>query len=404
MGEKTKYLFLTGLFPKETEDEIFRDSFKSVQSAANVLQWNITDGFDKNLEEPIKILNSLYIGSWPKRYKKLFIPTYSFKHCENADDLNVGFCNLAGYRIFSKGRTLNREVKKWIKSTPEKKVIIAYAMTDVMINALYKAKKIDKDIKTCLIVPDLPQFMNTGVARSKAYNFLKAIDMKSQKTKIPHIDSFVFLTEQMNDKIKAKKYAVVEGIAGDKYSEADFDKKLKKAILYTGSLNSKYGIINLVDAFMKIDDPEYRLILCGSGDAVSYIKEAQKKDKRIDYRGMLPHKEVLELQTSATVLVNPRQNNEEYTKYSFPSKTMEYMLSGTPVVMYKLDGIPDEYDKYLSYVCDDSPESLKDALMRVCEMSEKEIKEIGQRSRKFVLENKNSAIQVKKILDMLSDN
>ena len=38
--------------------------------------------------------------------------------------------------------------------------------------------------------------------------------------------------------------------------------------------------------------------------------------------------------------VNPRQNNEEFTKYSFPSKTMEYLASGVPVVAYKLDGIP----------------------------------------------------------------
>mgnify|MGYP003303651866 CR=1 FL=1 len=43
------------------------------------------------------------------------------------------------------------------------------------------------------------------------------------------------------------------------------------------------------------------------------------------FTGKIDRSQVLALQRSATVLVNPRRNNEEYTKYSFPSKTMEYL-------------------------------------------------------------------------------
>lgn len=129
--------------------------------------------------------------------------------------------------------------------------------------------------------------------------------------------------------------------------------------------------------------------------------KAVKDDSRISFLGQLPRNEVIKWQKKATVLVNPRQNNEEFTKYSFPSKTMEYLSSGIPVVAYKLDGIPDEYDQYIQYVADDSIESLKKKLVEVCEMTREERQELGNIGRNFVLMKKNSTIQVRKIREMI---
>ena len=159
--------------------------------------------------------------------------------------------------------------------------------------------------------------------------------------------------------------------------------------------------MNLVNAFSQIEDPDYRLVICGIGDSEQAIKDAVKDDSRISFLGQLPRNEVIEWQKKATVLVNPRQNNEEFTKYSFPSKTMEYLSSGIPVVAYKLDGIPDEYDQYIQYVADDSIESLKKKLVEVCEMTREERQELGNIGRNFVLMKKNSTIQVRKICEMI---
>ena len=99
-----------------------------------------------------------------------------------------------------------------------------------------------------------------------------------------------------------------------------------------GGLTKKYGVIELLNAFERLQDENCRLVICGSGDAENDIIEASNRDRRIIFKGLLPRKEVLSLQKSSTILVNQRSNNEEYTKYSFPSKIMEYLSSGTPVV------------------------------------------------------------------------
>ena len=42
---------------------------------------------------------------------------------------------------------------------------------------------------------------------------------------------------------------------------------------------------------------------------------------------LMNHPKIVKEEKKSTLLVNPRFTNEEYTKYSFPSKNMEYMAS-----------------------------------------------------------------------------
>ena len=78
------------------------------------------------------------------------------------------------------------------------------------------------------------------------------------------VDGLVLLTKQMADYLKINKpYCVVEGIASETESiELGIDSQ-EKIILYSGTLHQKFGVMNLVKAFEKIEDPNYRLIICG---------------------------------------------------------------------------------------------------------------------------------------------
>ena len=114
---------------------------------------------------------------------------------------------------------------------------------------------------------------------------------------------------------------------------------------------------------MKLEG-DYKLQLCGAGDAVDYIVACSKKDPRITYLGQVSPEVSRGYINSSDVLVNPRQNNEEYTKYSFPSKNIDYLMSGKPVVAYMLDGIPHKYREFFVVPDSDSTEDLSAALER----------------------------------------
>lgn len=407
MKENLDIAFLGGLFPKEFEKEILNNSKGNIQHAANNLQWAIVSGLDDNLVSPVQVINSLYIGSFPKRYTKIWVKTQTFSHCSGANkDINVGFSNLTGIKNFSRLLTLKPHIKRWaLQKSDNRKVIIAYAMTHTCTSLLKYVKSINENIITCLIVPDLPQYMNLSSTRSKTYEMLKNIEIMKINKDLEYIDGYVLLTKHMKEALElSSRTVVIEGIATDEFLnlEVETNHKSIKTILYSGGLFVKYGIIDLIKAFERLENPDYRLVICGAGDAESDIVEACNRDNRIVFKGQVNRNEVLKLQKSSTVLVNPRSNNEEYTKFSFPSKILEYLSSGTPMLAYKLDGIPNEYTDYY-YCIDEVEDGIYKALLKMLSKSMEELESMGAKAKEFVLNQKNKTKQAAKIINLINE-
>lgn len=217
---------------------------------------------------------------------------------------------------------------------------------------------------------------------------------------------YVFLTEAMNDYIgnREKPYVVLEGhadIAMEQKVPSLERKGGKRICLYAGSLSRRYGLGDLVEGFQAADLPETELHIYGAGDFEPELKAIAETDPRIYYGGMLLSGEVVEKEMEATLLVNPRPTNEEYVKYSFPSKTMEYMSTGTPVLMTRLPGVPKEYLPHLFLIGEESAAGISAALTEALSFSNEELFRRGCAARRFVLEERNNVVQAGKILAML---
>lgn len=404
-------VFFGGIYPKEMEKEIYQKNISGLQIAANQLQWAFLHGFDQILSKPIRIFNLMYIGSYPKRYKDIRIKSFRFSHTEGAKDYNIGFINITGIKEIFRYLALMVPLRKWVrKKTKLEKVVIIYSVQSLWLLAAKKIKDWNKNIHICLMVPDLPDYMSMSRNKYFLHRINKKYMIYQCKKKIRYIDSFVFLTEYMKDYFHTDKpYVVVEGIVSQEngneektgISDQEVWYRNGKTVLYTGSLEKKYGIIDLMEAFRQIKREDYRLMICGDGEAKQEVLQAAKTDRRFIFMGLLEHKEILKLQRKVTVLINPRRNNQEFTKYSFPSKLLEYLASGTPVIAYKLEGIPKEYDDYIYYIQGNRPEDLANKIVEICEKSEEERHEFGKNARNFVEMNKNPVIQVKKITEMI---
>lgn len=173
------------------------------------------------------------------------------------------------------------------------------------------------------------------------------------------------------------------------------------SLLYTGRLNRRYGLLNLLDAMDRIPDSDIELWICGSGELEDEIRTRARKDSRVRFLGFVPHEKSLQLQRKATILINPRTNEGAYTKYSFPSKTLEYMVAGKPVLMYRLDGIPKEYDSYLYYIPDETADSIAQSILQLKGMSPEERLQIANAAKDFVLNSKNEKAQMQRLLDFI---
>ena len=397
-----RVIFLGGVWQKQDEQTIIENSIGNVQIAANVLQTNLIEGLDANLDIPVTILNEIFIGAFPKNYKKAFIRFGIWNHSkvDNHTDYNIGFINLPLIKHYSRFHHLKKYIKLLCDLYKNDTIyFIGYSMTYSVVEGLRFAKAINSKAKTCLIVPDLPEYMNLGKKKNWAFNLLKSSMSKRLYRDIQDIDSFVTLTKYIYTALHvAKPYTVVEGVATPPEETAVNEEKAEnKTFVYTGTLAQKYGVVDLVDAFSKVEGKDLRLIICGAGDGLDHILEVAKKDQRIQFLGTVSNEEARKLQKRAFVLVNPRSNKEEYTKFSFPSKTMEYMATGRPVLMYKLNGIPDEYDDYIYYIGDDMTASIQ----QIASEDPEKLATRGEKGKQFVLGCKNRNRQAEKILDLL---
>lgn len=250
--------------------------------------------------------------------------------------------------------------------------------------------------KRCIcIVTDLPDMLSTGPLSTKICNFV-----------IHHATDYVLLTEAMNDYIgnRTKPYVVLEGHSDIAMRDVipSLEKKLKPRVcMYAGCISKDYGLDTLIDGFRRSGLSDAQLHLYGPCDFEEELKEISREDSRVVYGGMLLNTEIVDKEMEATLLVNPRPTWEDYVKYSFPSKTMEYMSTGTPVLTTVLPGMPREYHDYVYLLEDESAEGIARKLTELMALPEEELFQKGMAGRDFVLNTRNNVIQAKKILDML---
>jgi glycosyltransferase involved in cell wall biosynthesis len=394
-----KVIFIGSFFPVEKTIEIVENSKGLIDNAANNFQMALIEGFYGYYPE-LELISFPAVGSYPLNYKKLFINEFIFSHNGTSIDKVVGFFNFPILKLISKYRNLQKELNK-IKDN-ESVVVLIYAIHSPFLRAVFNLKKRNSNVKTCLIVPDLPQFMSSNT--NIIYKLLKFIDYYFIKKYMAAIDSFVFFSDQMIDfiEVKNRPWTRIEGIFLPLKNLILPTKEYKKVILYTGSISERYGIKNLVEAFLLIEYNNYELWICGGGDYKNSIVKFSDYNDKIKYLGQLPFDEIQQLQKRATVLVNPRTSDGEYTKYSFPSKTMEYLASGTPTIMNRLPAVPEDYFPFIFFTENETVVGLKNKIVEVCEKDSKELIEFGIKAANFIFDNKNPKFQVKKIYDIIN--
>lgn len=398
-------ILLTGLFAPNDYESIIQNSKGNVQFAADALQKSIVIGLLSY--EEIQIVNLPFVGSYPRRYKKPRIDSFTFSSIGNetvVKGTNVSFCNVTGIKLLDRYIRAKRALQSKIADDKDN-IIFVYSIHTPFLLACRDLKRQYRNVKVILISPDLPEYM------SQKETCVRSLLVSMNKYVLKHcyqfVDGYVLLTDYMKERLPvgSKPYTVIEGIYNQK-DECDLiqqNDSREQYILYTGTLARRYGILNLVKAFMSVKIDNLKLYICGEGEARDEIIRLSNLDSRIKYIGQIKREEALYLQRSAKLLVNPRSPEGEFTKYSFPSKVMEYLASGTPTLMCRLPGIPDEYYNYCYSMDNNEVYALAEALLKIFEIPERYRFEMGQRARDYILQKKNPKSQTKKIVDLLAN-
>lgn len=382
-------------------NKILEECTQKPTVATVVFENTLLEGFKQNGAE-MEIHSFPMIPTYPKSKRLHF--------GKNIETLACGYTcrwlntvNIPVLKQISRRQDAKRIIRRWLKAHRNDGLIFTYSIPPFLAKDILKYSS-KYGVQTVAIIPDLLQDMYINENAKSSITKLKQLYLKPTLKRQGEYTGYVYLTDAMHEVVAPDKpYIVMEGIAHVDTIPESTDKASPRAIMYAGMLFEKYGIMNLVEAFEQIDDPDLQLWLFGVGPAVPLIEEHAARDTRIIYYGSLPRNEILQYERKATLLVNPRDPNEAFTQYSFPSKTIEYMLSGTPLLTTRLKGIPTEYEPYVFMADDNRVETLRAEMMRALAKPPEERAAFGWAARQFIVEEKNACRQAARILKFLKE-
>lgn len=295
------------------------------------------------------------------------------------------------------------------KNLTHNSIIVCNIMNfDECIAALHIGKKYGN--KVVAIVADVPGKTSGANSKNGAYwkRILASMTLPYYRSFASKYDGYILLTEAMNIVVNPKNEPsiVVEGFSDSRMKDFPNSLNLKnqnKVLMYAGGLHKEYGIDLLVEAFEHIPHDGWELHLYGAGNYVPILEQKIKKDSSIKFFGTKNNNEIVEAQIKATLLINPRPTNEEFVKYSFPSKTLECMASGTPLVTTNLPGMPEDYKNHVFLMNDETIEGYANVLSLLFSKERENLHKFGMESKEFVLKEKNNIAQASRIYHFLNN-
>ena len=382
-----KIIYISTLTSKSKMNKIIENAKSKPLQSIQKFHRLMCEGFVKN-NVSVKTISSIPMS------RKISEKILWLDKCEEENGVKytyIPFINIKVLRQICTFLGTIVKVTKEVLNNKKEKLFICDILNTTIATTTLILSKIFK-FQCWAIVTDLPRDMQKN----------KKINEKMQ-TKY---DGYILITEEMNKIVnpKNKPHIVIEGLVDIRESAEnnEVQKSSPRVIMYAGGLYERYGVKTLIEAFGNIQNNNVKLDLYGDGDLVPYIQSIE--NKKIDFHGVVTNDKIVEAEKKATLLVNPRFTSEEYTKYSFPSKNMEYMVSGTPVLTTKLPGMPEEYYNYVYLIEDETQRGMQKCLETLLGLNEDELDKKGKKAREFVLSQKNNVNQTNKIISFLEVN
>ena len=254
------------------------------------------------------------------------------------------------FKVFKEKQYIENAARQAIEDFLSHDFII---VTDTLrLNLLKAAKKIAKlyDVKIVGMLTDNPYNLSNGPVYVKQYLVQQASDL----------DGYLSLTNGLvqiyNE--NARSY-VFEGLV----SEENEGKKdpIFNYFYFGGSLYERYGVKTLVDAFHN-SNIKAKLVLAGSGPLDSYIEQLANDDYRILYLNQLSKEKNIAYMRNSIANINPRPLDLKMDNESVPSKLLEYLSIGTPVISTKFPRLYSTFKDDVHWIDGNTVDAMKIAL------------------------------------------
>jgi glycosyltransferase involved in cell wall biosynthesis len=145
----------------------------------------------------------------------------------------------------------------------------------------------------------------------------------------------------------------------------------KKWAVFSGTFSRAKGLEPLVKAWQMAKLPDWELHIAGHGEKSDLLTKMAEGNSSIVFHGLLNREENARLLGMATIGMNPHDVSETPGNV-FAFKIIECLAAGTHVITTPMGPLEKELEAGITYIPDNSPETIAAALQHVIEEREYE--------------------------------
>lgn len=367
--------------PHEIAERIYElDTLPAIQTTK--FAWNFVDAISTRFAT-VRLLSFSSVQSFPRGRQIIF---YSFPFSRGqASGQHLGFVNLLVLKHLSRLFQLFVRARQDVLTQKPDVVFIHGVHSPLLIFGAYLVRK---GFCVVPVLTDPPGVMlptDTFLARA-----LKHLDSALVRGLLSKSTGVISLSDDLAHQLgKGLPKLVFPGITNNDLPEQLLPKLTSASlnaapeVIYAGTISASYGVRQLIEAARLL--PQVRFSLYGSGDLIDEIISTQLPN--VILHGFVPHEDMLSRLKDATLLVNCRPSDDHVAAMSFPSKLIEYAVSGVPVLTTLLPSIPLNLRDAFFYVGEETGQGFANAIMEALSTSPADLKAQGNKARGLVVKN-----------------
>ncbi len=351
-------LFVGHLYPQHLESVILDQPFPPVQTQrfGEALMLALIEGFGKSVQG----LSVASLLDFPK-CKLLIAPKARWYFKESSLMTMLPFINLMGLKHLTRFVATFLFTLKWaLQNRSSKRVIIMHGVQSCKIWGVLCACAFLPALTFSFLTDDLGLPMRWEGRFSR---MIRRIDVALMKQGLQRVSGILTMTQQLADRLAPGRPSLIIHAIHNSYNSFTALPKRRKqdrtlTVGYFGGLYESYGVDLLLDIWELDNRHNQHLVIAGVGDLEARVKMVAARDIRVKYLGFLPPEELSGIYQDVDVLVNPRLTSSPIAALAFPSKLVEYLSTGKPVITTDLPVFDENFRRHLLIAKSDTPESL----------------------------------------------
>lgn len=168
----------------------------------------------------------------------------------------------------------------------------------------------------------------------------------------------------------------------EKYIGSEFTPLKKKILLFSGAINKWTGIEEFALDFSQLERDDFELHIFGKGES-GHLKTLSSNFKNIILKGFVSEEELDRASKNSFAFINPRPLYIKGGEKNFPSKILEYLKYGKPIISSRTEGLAPYYDQLLFYYEPSQKASLNDVLNEINSINNDDFCQYQKKLRTF---------------------